>query len=140
FAPPSAPSKDDELRDDAGPVRGITVERPDAPVPEPAPEQPRDRALHVEIPQRAGVGRRISLLVRILLADASAPGRLLPFVVPPEGKTVVVTVSAPGLDAEGDLEQDVLVPAQGHSDPVRFAFRTRGVGLQDVLVRAFHGG
>jgi hypothetical protein len=60
--------------------------------------------------------------------------------VPPEGREVTITVSAPGLVPQGDLEQDVRVPQAADSDPVRFSFRADRVGLHTVTVRAFAGG
>jgi hypothetical protein len=100
------------------------------------------RALAADLPHRADADCRISLIVRVVAdADPTAPGLLrMQEPVPEQGRTIVVTVSATGLTAEGDLEQELFVPACGDSDPIRFGFRTRELGLQDVLVRAFLGG
>ena len=102
------------------------------------PELPPVRHLTTDLPERAPVGRRISLIVRITLA---APDRrsvpLERLKVPPEGCDVTVTVSAPALVALGDLEQDVHVPAAADSEPIRFSFMTGRAGLHRVLVRAF---
>jgi hypothetical protein len=100
------------------------------------------RSLAVEVPDRAPPGCRLTVLARIVLR---APARwhsagLRAFDLPPEGTTVTVTVAAPDLEPVGDLEQDVHVPAEGDSDPVRFGFITRRTGLHTVMVRAFRGG
>jgi hypothetical protein len=100
----------------------------------------RPRALEADLPMRAGTGQRITLQVRVVMAAPGAPGVLRAFEVPEQGRSIVVTASAPGLEAMSDLEQDLLVPPTGDSDPVRFGFRTRDAGLQSVLVRAFIGG
>ena len=104
------------------------------------PEQPR--YLVAELPERAPAGRRISLLVSIrLTAPADRPYKpTRPVPVPPEGLDLVVTVSAPGLTALGDLEQELHVPLAADSDPIRFGFVAGRAGLHEVTVRAFAGG
>jgi hypothetical protein len=104
--------------------------------------RPPARHLSVEVPERAPPGYRLSLLARITLSRPAGwhSALLKPFDVPPEGATVTITVSAPGLEPAGDLEHDLHVPAAGDSDPVRFGFTTRRTGLHTVAVRAFRGG
>jgi hypothetical protein len=129
----------EELRGDTGVANGG---RPvPAPVP-PATAPPVGRHLAVDLPERAPAGSRITLLVRITLArpDHGASAELRPMDVPPEGREVTITVSAPGLVPQGDLEQDLRVPQVADSDPVRFSFRADRVGLHTVTVRAFAGG
>jgi hypothetical protein len=75
-----------------------------------------------------------------MTAPAGPSAALRPLAVPPEGRTVTIIVAAPGLEFQGDLEQDVRVPATGNSDPVRFRFKTGRAGLHPVTVRAFAGG
>ena len=104
---------------------------------------PPARYLAADLPERAPAGARVSLLIRIVLAQApsSTPSASLkPFLVPSAGTKVTISVSAPGLVALGDLEQEVLVPAHADSEQVRFGFRTGPVGLQTVTIRAFAGG
>jgi hypothetical protein len=108
--------------------------------PHPADPGPEPRALEAELPRRADTGRPISLQVRIVSAGRNRPGRLKAFDVPAEGRRVVITVNAHGLEPTGDLEQELTVPAEGDSEPVRFGFRTREAGAHDVLVRAYAGG
>ena len=99
------------------------------------------RFLTGNLPERAPVGARISLLVwitRTALKGASAG--LKEFPVPPDGCTVTITVSAPGLIPFGDLDQDLLVPFASDSKPVRFGFMVGMAGLHKVDVRAFAGG
>ena len=124
-----------ELRDGEAPTyRG----EPPAPAVEPS----RARYLVGELPERAPVGRRISLQVSITLAPATEElsARMKPFDVPPEGRDVIITVSAPGLTALGDLEQDLHVPPAADSEPVRFGFVAGRAGLHTVTARAFAGG
>ena len=102
---------------------------------------PSARYLAADLPERAPAGARVSLLVRIVLAPSSAPSASLKsFAVPSAGAKITISVSAPGLVALGDLEQEVLVPAHADSEQVRFGFRTGSVGLQTVIIRAFAGG
>ena len=57
------------------------------------------------------------------------------------GARVTVVVQAPHeLVPMGELEQAIWVPESGDSEPVRFAFRARGAGLQRVVVTAWAGG
>jgi CHAT domain len=125
-----------EIREDE-PARGAWIGEPGQP-PEPAPV----RRLAVDLPERAALGRRISLLVRITLAAPSGwrSAELRPFDVGPEGRTVTVTVSAPGLQAQTDLEQDLHVPPGADSDYARFGFVAGRAGLHTATVRAFAGG
>ena len=71
--------------------------------------------------------------------EGSSSG-LKDFVVPPEGAIVTVIVSSPGLVANGDMQQqDIHVPPDADSEPHRFAFPARPVGLQ-VIVEAYRVG
>ena len=103
---------------------------------------PHVRYLTGDLPERAPVGRRISLLVRITLAAPAgiAAATLGSLDVPAGGCDITITVSAPDLLPLGDLEQDLHVPAAGDSDPIRFGFRTGRAGLQRVIVNAFANG
>jgi hypothetical protein len=82
----------------------------------------------------------VSLLVWVLLAPSDTSLKLKPLEVPAQGATITISVSAPGLVAVGDLERDLLVPANADSEPVRFGFTAGTVGLHRVVVRAFAGG
>jgi hypothetical protein len=102
---------------------------------------PPDRYLTCALPERAPTGCRLSLIAQITLAaspGASAPLKSLD--VPPGGRCVTIAVSAPGLVPLGDLEQDLHVPAEDNSDPVRFGFLAARAGLHRVVVRAFASG
>lgn len=125
-----------EIRKDE-PARGAWIGESGQP-PEPAPVL----QLAVDFPERAPLGRRISLLVRITLAAPSGwrSAELRPFDVGPEGRTVTVTVSAPGLQAQSDLEQDLHVLPGADSDYARFGFVAGRAGLHTATVRAFAGG
>jgi len=129
----------------AGSFAGGTGSRggsgPGAPGAPRDPELPPVRHLTADLPERAPVGRRISLIVRITLAAPDCESvPLEPFSVPAEGCDVTITVSAPALVALGDLEQDVHVPAAADSKPILFSLTTGRAGLHRVLVRAFVGG
>jgi CHAT domain len=132
-----------ELPDEVGP-QDVKPGRTE-PCTEPNPATgavPPWRHLVADLPERAPVGRRLSVIVRITLAEQAngLSSRLKPLDVPPEGRTVTITVSAPGLTPYDDLEQDLQVPADGDSEPVRFGFRAGRAGLHTVTVRAFAGG
>ena len=50
---------------------------------------------------------------------------------------MTVIVSSPGLVANGDMQQDIHVPPDADSEPHRFAFPARPVGLHPVIVEAY---
>ena len=102
--------------------------------------EPTARYLTGALPEMAPTGRRLSLIVQVTLAASGISALLRPLEVPPEGRDITITVTAPGLVPLGDLEQDLHVPAEGDSDPVRFGFMTGRSGLHVVMVRAFAGG
>ena len=57
------------------------------------------------------------------------------------GARVTIVVQAPhDLVPLGELEQVIVAPVTGDSQPVRFAFRALVSGLQRVLVTAWAGG
>jgi hypothetical protein len=106
-----------------------------------AEDEPRVRFLTGILPERAPADARLSLLVMITLERGASPSAALKdFAVPPTGITLTITVSAPGLIAQGDLEQDLFVPFAADSEPARFGFITGPAGLHSVVVRAFSGG
>jgi hypothetical protein len=122
--------------------RDLPIGGPPASDPTSQPGEPPSRHLAIDLPERAPVGARISLLVRILLG-LPAEGvsvSLKPWDPPMEGAAVMVTVSARGLIPLGDLEQELYVPAAADSEPARFSFTTARTGLHTVTVRAFAGG
>jgi hypothetical protein len=93
------------------------------------------------LPERVPVDARISLLVQITLAAAQRASTALESIpASRSGNTVTITVSAPALSPLGDLEQDLTVPPNADSRPVRFGFIAREAGLHTVQVRAFIGG
>ena len=103
--------------------------------------EPPRRYLTGILPERAPSQLRISLLVQVTMASAQGgSGLLKPLAVPPEGSVITITVSAPDLTPTGDLEQDLQVPANGDSEPIRFGFMTGRAGLHTLTIRAFSGG
>jgi hypothetical protein len=131
---------------------GLPWEYDEAAVP-PATRSPADsfpverqrRWLTAEGPSRASVGDRVNLLVRIV-TDASAGTysesvELRRFQVPAEGATVTILVQlSGGLVALDALEQQLVVPGRGNSDPLRFPFQVTQPGLQLIHVLAWVGG
>jgi Protein kinase domain/CHAT domain len=108
---------------------------------EPTADPPGGRFLTGVLPERAPSGARISLLVLVTLgAIPGASAAMKVFPVSPEGTTVTITVSSPGLVSLGDLDQDLTVPFATDSEPVRFRFLAGPVGLHTVAIRAFAGG
>lgn len=101
---------------------------------------PPPRQLWTRMQDKVETRRRLSLLVAITLAPQAGSAALKDFVVPPQGLTVTIVVASPGLKPEGDMEQDVLVPAGADSEHRRFAFTAGPIGLHPVTVDVFNGG
>jgi CHAT domain len=101
---------------------------------------PEPRRLVVELVERAAPTRSVPLHVQVTAGDDGPGEPLRLFDVPASGVRLLVTVHAPGLDALGDLEQEVTVSPGRPSDVLVFRLRTRLPGLQDVTVRVFRGG
>jgi hypothetical protein len=122
-----------------GAERGI-VDRESGFAPEPQP----DRLLVGEIPSRIRAGKELSVIVSI---TAEQPGSgqsavVIPGLSPGEEGTQVTLIARPdaGLVTLGDQQQTVVVPQQGDSSQVRFAFQAQIVGLARVRVSAWLGG
>jgi molecular chaperone DnaK len=105
---------------------------------------PMQHYLVAEMPARIPVMADVSLVVRIT-ADLPGPPRLSAslkgFKPEPDGTAVTVIVQAPAqLRPMEALEQVIVVPPSGDSEPTRFAFRAEQPGLFKVRVTAFIGG
>jgi hypothetical protein len=99
------------------------------------------RHLWAQLPERVGAGQRVPLLVWVSPAGGqgtSAP--MKPFDVPGTGRAIIVSVSAPGFELTTDIEQELIVPPDGDSEPIRFGLRAMATGLRHVDVIAFAGG
>ena len=99
--------------------------------------------LLADIPASVAVGADVSLLVRVgeTPSGVSKSGPLKAFAINPGGVKVTLIVQAPhGLLPIESLEQTLLVPETGDSEPVRFAFRAGVAGLFEIRVAAFAGG
>ncbi len=110
-----------------------------------ADEEPSERFLVAHLPARVARSADVSLVVRISMAasldDGARSAPLQGLAVGATGALVTIVVQAPhDLVPMGELEQVLFVPLVGDSQPARFAFRARGVGLQRVLVTAWAGG
>jgi hypothetical protein len=105
------------------------------------PAKQRSRFLHAQTQERVQAGRTLAVRVSIeRTSRATAATALRPFVVPPDGAVVRVTVSAPDFRANGDLQAELLVPVDGDSDPHLFELTAGSVGLYPIRVEAFRGG
>ncbi len=108
----------------------------------PGPEP--DRYLVGEMQSRVRAGTELSLIVSIT-AESPEPGLAaapLPGLLPgPQGVQVILVVRPDaGLLTFGALQQTVTVPLHGDSQPVRFAFRARAVGLSRIRLTSWLGG
>ncbi|MFI5592265.1 CHAT domain-containing protein [Amycolatopsis sp. NPDC051758] len=102
-----------------------------------------ERSLVAHLPGRAPQAAELSLVVRVSERPSgwAAASRLDRLTVVAGGAEVSILVQASsGLAPTGSLEQVLLVPAHGDSDPVRFTFHARSPGLHRVRVMAFAGG
>ena len=137
LAPPRGERVPRDRRPELASPAGFTLATAAQSTPPPNLPEPR-RHLWAQLPDRVGVGHRVPLLVWISTtgkAGTSAP--LKPFPVPPEGRRIVVAVSAPGFELISDADQELLVPPSGDSDPIRFALRAVKRGLHRVRIDAF---
>lgn len=94
--------------------------------------------LWAHLPERAGVGQRIALLVWVSTTGKPGSSVLLKPFSAPGG--IVISVSAPGFEFGTDSDQELIVPRAGESDPVRFGLRAVAPGLHRVRADAFAGG
>jgi hypothetical protein len=104
----------------------------------------RQHWLVADMPTAVPVHEDVSLLVKVGTGP-SGPGSgsipLRDFETGPGGTRVTVIMQAPRqLSPTGPLEQVLVVPETGDSDPVRFAFRAEQAGLAGIRVAAFAGG
>ena len=93
---------------------------------------------------RVRAGTEFSLIVSIIKGSPD-PGLVaapMPGLVPgPEGAEVTLVVHQDlSLLALGESQQSITVPLHGDSQPVRFAFRARTVGLSRIRLTAWRGG
>ncbi|HJP77724.1 MAG TPA: CHAT domain-containing protein [Pseudonocardiaceae bacterium] len=114
------------------------------PEPKPKPRRkpkPSSRFLVAALPGRAPVDAEISLIVRISLKAPDSSARATSLWIPPSGRRLSILAQAPaGLAPVTALEQQVVVPEDRDSEPLRFAFRAQVPGLHRVRVMAFAGG
>ena len=103
------------------------------------PSPVRQRYLKGQCPESIAVGKRFSLVARIV-SSGPASSRLKPFDVPPEGRDVLLVVYAPGLQLLSDQRLTVRVPADGDSEPVMFELRADAPGPRSVSLTAWLGG
>ena len=99
--------------------------------------------LVADMPPRCRVGTEFSVIVRIS-ADRSHSFTqvvLKPFDIGLKGANITLTVLAPAeLRPTEPLQQVLLVPRSGDSEPTRFAFRAEQVGAFRLRINAFAGG
>ena len=104
----------------------------------------RQHWLVADMPTAVPVHEDVSLLVKVGTGPSGTGSGSIPlrdFETGPGGTRVTVIVQAPRkLSPTGPLEQVLVVPKTGDSDPVRFAFRAEQAGLVGIRVAAFAGG
>ena len=104
----------------------------------------RQHWLVADMPTAVPVHEDVSLLVKVGTGPSGTGSGSIPlrdFKTGPGVTRVTVIVQAPReLSPAGPLEQVLVVPETGDSDPVRFAFRAEQVGLVEIRVAAFAGG
>jgi hypothetical protein len=98
------------------------------------------RYLEVSVHENVRVGQRVPMFVRIIRRASERTTELQPLDVPPEGARVLISVWAPTLVITDDLEQELTVPEQDDSAPVRFGLIAPTIGLHTVVVHAYRGG
>ncbi|MFI1368822.1 CHAT domain-containing protein [Streptomyces griseochromogenes] len=98
--------------------------------------------LIAELAEQAAPNREVPLHVRIAREPGHGEGsvRMRSFPLPEEGARLTITVTAQGLRALGDLQQELTVYPGRDSDVLYFGLRTVDSGLHQVTVRAFHKG
>lgn len=138
---PSAPKVFDATPGQSARRSDETVGNPVAPMAGP------DRVQHylvADVPTRIPVMADVSLLVRIATSVSDYPrlsASMKGFKLEPSGTAVTLVVQMPGqLRPIEALEQVLMVPPQGDSEPARFAFRAERPGLLKVRITAFIGG
>jgi hypothetical protein len=108
---------------------------------DPAPSSVR--YLSADFPARVPAGDVASLIVRIRL-DPAQGGRVAPLKalnVPPQGMPLnIVAQPSPGLVPLDRLDRQVVLPYDGDSEPVRFFFEARTLGLHRVNITVWAGG
>lgn len=128
-------------RQDPDSASGPAASGADLPASRPGGVQ---RYLALDMPSRIPVMADLSILVRITgdLPDPPRAAAPLKWFEPqPDGTLVTIIMQAPAqLRPTEALEQVLVVPAQGDSEPARFAFRAERPGLFKVRVTAFTGG
>lgn len=103
-----------------------------------------DRYLVGELPGRVQVSTEFSVIVRITASrpPGSIPAApMRPMSVGPDGVRILIVITADaGVLGVDTLEQTVIVPPTGDSQPVRFPFRARAVGLRQIRASAWNQG
>jgi hypothetical protein len=138
-----------EVRKRQGHGRPHTEPRPPGPIEIRGPgsdddrgREPARRFLAAEVPDQIRPGEWFSVLVSVdVVMPGNAWSAAFDLDVPPAGLDLVVVVSAPpGLQADGALTNQLHVPADGGSGPIRFGFRASAAGAYQLIVRLFRGG
>ena len=103
--------------------------------------QPQLRHLHARLPQRAHVGERLPLQVRVALSpalDRSTPLRA--FSIPPTGAELKLVLECPGLLLHTASIATVHVTPTADSDWVLFELEAVHEGVYSLEILAFNGG
>jgi CHAT domain-containing protein len=130
---------DEDFEYEADDTGWMPEERFRAITPDPGP----DRHLTADFPARVPVGDVASLIVRIRFHPApgerAAPLKALN--VPSQGMRLnIVAQPSPGLVPLDRLDRALVLPYDGDSEPVRFPFEARTLGLHRVHLTVWAGG
>ena len=106
------------------------------------PRTQRPRYLSASYPDSVRPGHRFSLEAAVTLSHGAGRTEQLmrQFEVGPDGKQLLLTISAPTMTVHGEHQQPIFVPADADSDPVRFDLESEAAGFQRIRLRAWDGG
>lgn len=140
----SGPSRvpEEKLEDEpAVTFRGVQ-EAPRTGLVEARADAVRPRYLAASYPDVVRPRRKFGLEVSVALAPGTGrrEAAIYGLDVPAAGKALLVTVHSPDLVVHGDHEQEIFVPANGDSAPVRFELEGLTPGVRRVRLRAWDGG
>ena len=106
------------------------------------PRTQRPRYLSASYPDSVRPGHRFSLEAAVTLSHGAGRTEQLmrQFEVGPDGKQLLLTISAPTMTVHGEHQQPIFVPADADSEPVRFDLESEAAGFQRIRLRAWDGG
>ena len=138
---PSRVPEDTQASEPTVTVRG-PQDTPQTGLVEAPPDTTRPRYLAATYPDVIQPRRRFSLEASVTLASGTGRSEapMYGLVVPEAGKTLLLSVYAPELVVHGEHQQEIFVPANADSAPVRFELEGMTPGVKRVRLRAWDGG